>query len=225
MAERRPIVRGVCAATAAAVAAVMIGSGTPASADFDTCGWTGVVAPLMESADEKVAMLNLDRLVRREFGAKATVSRMSPLEVSLVSHHPGAASPTDAAALIDNTVTYRVIVSAPGKADRSASLRLLYRGLCYRTAQLASMPRVGSLGVEAPVVSAKKALRLAQEYRLGHSDRFPSENPLIGLELMRATSAPPDFGKLRWFASYETAPGVRQVLAIYMNGRVKVVVP
>lgn len=208
-----------------ALAATMIGPVAPAAAVFDTCGWTGDVVPLMTSADQKVMTLNLDRLVRKEFGAKSTVSRVSPLEVGLLSHDPGAASPTDAAALIDNTVAYRVIVSAPGRDDRSASLQLRYRGLCYRTAELVPMPQVGSLGVQAPAISAKKALRLAQEFRLGHSDRFPLENPLIGLELMRATSAPPDFGKLRWFASYETAPGVEQVLAIYMNGRVKVVVP
>ena len=225
MSLRRPVARGITALAATGLAVAMIAPVVPAAAAFDTCGWTGNVTPLMAAADQKVPTLNLDRLVRQEFGARSTVSRVSALEVSLLSHDPGAAAPTDAAALIDNTVSYRVIVSTRGKDDRSASLQLLYRGLCYRSADLVPMPRVGSVGVETPAVSAKKALRLAQDYRLGHSDRFPPENPLIGLELMRATSAPPDFGKLRWFASYETAPGVRQVLAIHMNGKVKVVIP
>lgn len=225
MPVRRRSTWGVVVAAAATLAGSLIVAVTPAAASLDTCGWTGDVVPLMAAADKKVTTLNLNRLVRQEFGASSSVSRVSPLEVSLLPHAPVAPSPTDATALIEGTVSYRVIVSAPGKDDRSASLQLAYRGLCYRTATLRPMAQVGSLGVEKPAISAKGALRLAQDYRAGHSDRFPLDNPLIGLALMRATSAPPDFGKLRWFASYETAPGVRQVLAIYMNGRVKVVVP
>ena len=219
------MMRRIAGVAAAAMVTALMLPAPPAGATLDVCGWTGNVTPLMTMADRQVASLNVERWVRKEFGRRATVVRVSPLEVSLLAPDPGAASPTDPASLIDNTVDYRVIVRVPGDGEQSASLRLLYRGLCYRTADLEPMPRVGSIGVEKPAISAKKALRLAQDYRTGHSDRFPLENPLVGMDLMRATSAPPDFGKLRWFVSYETAPGVEQVLAVYMNGKVRIVVP
>ena len=40
------------------------------------------------------------------------------------------------------------------------------------------------------------------------------------MNLMQATTAPPDFGKLRWYVNYEPAPGSLQILAVYMNGKV-----
>lgn len=212
-------------AAAAGLTVALLGPAMPATAVFEVCGWTGNVSPLLADADRQVASLNLARIVRKEFGARATVASVSPIEVSLLAPVPGATPATSARDLIDNTVDYRVVVRTPGKDDQSASLELLYRGLCFRTVELQPMPRVGSLGVESPSLSAQRALRLAQEFRMGHADRFPVENPLVGLDLMRATSAPPDFGKLRWFVTYQSAPGVEQVLAVYMNGRVKVVVP
>ena len=217
--------RTAVAAAAVGLAVALLAPTTPASAFFDVCGWTGNVSPLLAEANKQVASLNLARMVRKEFGAKATPASVSPIEVSLLAPDPDTTPATSARDLIDNTVDYRVVVRTPGADDQSASLQLLYRGLCFRTAELRPMPRVGSLGVENPALSAQRALRLAQEFRMGHADRFPLENPLVGLDLMRATSAPPDFGKLRWFVTYQSAPGVEQVLAVYMNGRVKVVVP
>ncbi|MFM7598301.1 MAG: hypothetical protein ACKO70_08020 [Actinomycetota bacterium] len=219
------MIRGTIAGAAAAILAASLAAAAPAAATVHLCGWTGDVDVLMSKADRQVSSINLDRLVRKEYGAKAAVTRVSPLEVELLAPSSASVAPTDASGLIDNVVSYRVIVSTPGRDKTSARLQLLYRGLCYRSVDFAAITQIGSLGVESPRISADKALRLAQDFRRGHSDRFPLDNPLVGLQLMRATSAPPDFGVLRWFVTYQSAPGLEQVLAVHMNGKVRIVVP
>jgi len=215
------MVRTLIAAIASTGVAAVAWAGS-ASAVPDLCEWTGNVAPLMAAADRKAEALDVARMVRREFGHRATATSMSPVELSLVAPADGI---TSARGLSDTAVEYRVVVRAPGRDDRSAILRLTFRGLCYRTATLEAVDVVTSLGLDRPRISAQRALVLAEEYRLALGDELPPDNPLIRMELMRATSAPPNFGKLRWFVAYRAASGAQQVLAVHMNGRVTVVIP
>ena len=203
--------------------AVIVGTASPAQAAEDRlCGWSGDVAPLIAKADRRVMRIDFTKDVTEAFGPGATVSQVTRLELGLSSPDPGAAKPTDATALTVNRVVYRLTVTLPGGDSEIASVQLRYRGLCYRTAVFAARSWVGTIGFDEPSVSASQALRLAEKFRRTHSAAFPLDNPLAGMQLMRATTRPPDFGKQRWFVDYETAPGVYQVLAVYMNGRVKV---
>jgi hypothetical protein len=40
------------------------------------------------------------------------------------------------------------------------------------------------------------------------------------MNLMQATTAPPDFGRLRWYVNYDNGMGGLSILAVYMNGTV-----
>ena len=209
----------------AVIAALLcLATATPALAEPDTsaCGWTGDVTPLISSADRKVMRMDFTKQVTKAFGSGAQVSRITRLQLDLGA--AGSVKPTDAAGLTRNQVVYRLTVTVPGADDEVASVALRYNGLCYRTASFTPRSWVGTIGFEEPSISAERALRLAERFRRIHADTFPNDNPLTGMQLMRATTRPPDFGKLRWFVDYEVAPGVVQVLAVYMNGTVKVAV-
>ena len=204
------------------IAAIAPTTATAAAPQRGTCGWTGKVAPLIEAADRKIASLDLTGPVTKAFGPEARVTRISRLELDL--RPPAGTSPARARDLTSNTVVYRLTVSVPGSDDRIAAVTLRYDGLCYRTKVFVDRSWVGTIGCEVPTIDAERALRLAQGFRREHSDVFPLDNPLAGMELMRATTRPPDFGKLRWFVDYQVAPGVTQTLAVYMNGRVSIAV-
>ena len=197
---------------------------SPHDARKGTCGWTGQVRPLIAAADRKVTSIDFGKQVADAFGKGAKVSRITRLELDLSAPVVGSVKPTDAAGLTSNAVVYRLTVTVPGAEDEIAGAALQYNGLCYRTYEFFPRSWVGTIGFEEPAIDADKALRLAQAFRRAHSDAFPLDNPLSGMQLMRATTRPPDFGKQRWFVDYEVAPGVVQVLAVYMNGKVKVAV-
>ena len=40
------------------------------------------------------------------------------------------------------------------------------------------------------------------------------------MNLLQATTAPPDFGKLRWYVNYASGSGGLSILAVYMNKKV-----
>jgi hypothetical protein len=83
---------------------------------------------------------------------------------------------------------------------------------------------VGSTGTDKPLkVGANKALKLAQEYRKKHSADYPLDEPLVMMNLMQATTAPPDFGKLRWYVNYDNGMGGLSIIAVYMDGTVKAI--
>ena len=197
---------------------------SPREARKATCGWTGAVRPLITAADRKVTKLDFGKQVADAFGKGATVSRITRLELDLSAPVVGSVKPTDAAGLTSNAVVYRLTVTVPGAEDEIAGVALHYTGLCFQRSEFFPRSWVGTIGFEEPAIDADKALRLAQAFRRAHSDAFPLDNPLSGMQLMRATTRPPDFGKQRWFVDYEVAPGVVQVLAVYMNGKVKVAV-
>ena len=62
---------------------------------------------------------------------------------------------------------------------------------------------------------------MAQEYRQKHSGDYPLDEPLVMMNLMQATTAPPDFGKLRWYVNYDNGAGDVAILTVYMDGTVK----
>ena len=216
-------IRTLLAAIVAALALTALApTATAAAPQREACGWTGNVAPLIRAADRKVVSLDLTRPVTRAFGPGARVTRITRLELDL--RPPAGASPTRARGLTSNAVVYRLTVSVAGSDDQIAAVTLRYDGLCYRTRVFMDRSWVGTIGFEVPTIDAERALRLAQGFRREHSDVFPLDNPLAGMELMRATTRPPDFGKLRWFVDYQVTPGVTQTLAVYMNGRVSIAV-
>ena len=200
-------------------------SAPSASAAADSCGWSGSVDPLIAKADRRVTRMDFTPDVVSAYGKGAQVSAISRLEVDLAAPTVGEVRPTDAAGLTSNAVMYRLTVTTTGGADEIAPVALRFTGLCYRSASFQPRSWVGTVGFEEPAIDAPRALRLAEKFRRAHADRFPRENPLAGMQLMQATTRPPDFGKLRWFVDYEVAPGVKQTLAVYMNGTVKVAVP
>ena len=217
----RTLLAVMVAVAAVASAAPAVSAASPLRG---TCGWTGEVAPLIGAADRKVMSLDLTRPVTKAFGAGAEVTRITRLELDLRPPVVGSASPMRAKDLTANEVVYRLTVAVPGSADQIAAVVLRYDGLCYRTKTFLDRSWVGTIGFDVPSLDAQAALRLAEQFRRGHSDAFPLDNPVAGMELMRATTRPPDFGKLRWFVDYQVAPGVTQTLAVYMSGKVKVAV-
>ncbi len=101
-----------------------------------------------------------------------------------------------------------------GGTEFTASAQVRFDGLCYRTTVVVDSPWVGSIGTDKP-------LKLAQEYRKKDVADFPLDEPLVMMNLMQATTAPPDFGKLRWYVNYDNGAGGLSILAVYMNGNVR----
>lgn len=186
----------------------------------DVCGWTGDVTPLMQKADRRVRSEHVTERIKARMGDDATITSYTRMEVDLLARPEHQTKPTKAATLINNKVSYNIKVKAGGEvAVISAQVR--FDGLCYRTTVVVDSAWVGSTGTDQTLtVGADDALKLAQAYRKKHSDEYPLDAPLVMMNLMQATTAPPDFGKLRWYVNYQPAPGELQILAVYMNGTV-----
>lgn len=206
------------AALALAVSLVPVGA---AQAKEKECGWSGNVVPLMEKADRKVRSAQVTARIQEKFGADAVVKTYTRMEVDLLAAPGATTKPTQAATLTTNRVSYNLQV-VDGGTEFTASAQVRFDGLCYRTTVVVDSPWVGSTGTDKPLkVNANKALKLAQEYRQKHSDEYPLDEPLVMMNLMQATTAPPDFGKLRWYVNYDNGMGGLSIIAVYMNGTVK----
>ena len=219
---RTHLARGsrILAVTAALALAVGLAPAGVAQAKEKECGWSGNVIPLMEKADRKVRSKQVSARIQDKFGADATVKTYTRMEVDLQSAPGTPTKPTNAATLTRNYVSYNLQV-VDGGSEFTASAQVRFDGLCYRTTVVVDSPWVGSTGTEKPLkVNANKALKLAQEYRQKHSGDYPLDEPLASMNLMQATTAPPDFGKLRWYVNYDNGMGGLSILAVYMNGTV-----
>lgn len=191
----------------------------PRAKDKD-CGWSGNVVPLMERADRKVRSPRVTARIQEKFGADAMVKTYTRMEVDLQTAPGATTKPTNAATLTRNYVSYNLQV-VDGGTEFTASAQVRFDGLCYRTTVVVDSPWVGSTGTDKPLkVNANKALQLAQEYRKKHPGDYPLDEPLASMNLMQATTAPPDFGKLRWYVNYDNGMGGLSILAVYMNGQV-----
>ena len=222
---RTHIARGsrILAATAALALAIGLAPAGVAQAKEKDCGWSGNVVPLMERADRKVRSPQVIERIQERFGADATVKSYTRMEVDLLAAPGATTKPTNAATLTNNRVSYNLQV-VDGGSEFTASAQVRFDGLCYRTTVVVESPWVGSIGTDKPLkVGANKALKLAQEYRQKHSGDYPLDEPLVMMNLMQATTAPPDFGKLRWYVNYDNGMGGLSILAVYMNGNVKAI--
>jgi len=192
---------------------------SPRSKDND-CGWSGNVIPLMERADRRVRSKQVTARIREKFGADVTVAAYTRMEVDLQTAPGTTTRPTEAATLTRNYVTYNLQVKN-GDTEFTASAQVRFEGLCYRTTVVVDAPWVGSTGTDKPLrVNANRALRLAQDYRSKHTGEYPLSEPLFSMNLMQATTAPPDFGRLRWYVNYDNGMGGLSILAVYMDGSV-----
>ena len=219
---RTHLARGsrILAVTAALALAIGLAPAGVAQAKEKECGWSGNVIPLMEKADRKVRSQQVSARIQDKFGADATVKTYTRMEVDLQAAPGATTKPTNAATLTRNYVSYNIQV-VDGGSEFTASAQVRFDGLCYRTTVVVDSPWVGSTGTDKPLkVNANKALKLAQEYRQKHSGDYPLDEPLASMNLMQATTAPPDFGKLRWYVNYDNGMGGLSILAVYMNGTV-----
>jgi hypothetical protein len=208
------------------LALVIVAAGAPTAlarpdGPSDLCGWSGKVAPLMAKADRQVRVPRVTERVLAAFGPGASIVEYRRMEVDLKATDPGTTKATDARTLTRNFVTYNLQVVHDGNRS-TASAQVRFDGLCFRTTVVVFEGWAGSSGTDKPLkVSANKALRLAQEYRKAHPDDYPLDEPLVMMNLMQATTAPPDFGKLRWYVNYDNGTGRFSIIAVYMDGTVK----
>jgi hypothetical protein len=219
---RTHIARGsrILAATAALALAIGLAPAGVAQAKEKDCGWSGNVIPLMERADRQVKSDRVLERIQALYGSDASIKSSTRMEVDLLAAPGSMTKPTDAATLTSNRVTYNLQV-VDGSKELTASAQVRFDGLCYRTTVVVGSPWVGSTGTDKPLkVNANKALKLAQEYRQKHSGDYPLDEPLVMMNLMQATTAPPDFGKLRWYVNYDNGMGGLSILAVYMDGTV-----
>ncbi len=220
---RTHLVRGSRILAVAAVLALAVGLAPAgaAQAKEKDCGWSGNVIPLMEKADRKVTSARVLERIQTLYGADASIKSSTRMEVDLLAAPGSTTKPTDAATLTSNRVSYNLQVN-DGGTEFTASAQVRFDGLCYRTTVVVDSPWVGSTGANKPLkVNANKALKLAQEYRKKNVADFPLDEPLVMMNLMQATTAPPDFGKLRWYVNYDNGAGGLSILAVYMNGNVR----
>jgi hypothetical protein len=185
------------------------------------CGWTGNVTPLIAKADHEMARADVAARAQQYYGKRVQVGEITRVEVDLLARDPAATRPLDPATLTENRVAYNIqLIPTPGADEVTASMQFRFRGLCSRASVFDPGPWVGSIGTAGTIkVSARKALKLAREYR--RSTGLPLNAPLVSMALMQATTAPPDFGKLRWVVTYDQGASGLSVQNVYMNGRVR----
>lgn len=186
-----------------------------------TCGWSGNVKPLLAKADNQVRKVDVAAKAEPYFGPGVVVTSYTRVEADLQAAVGAATQPTDPRTLTDNRVSYNLSLEKADGTPIAASIQMRYDGLCRRTAVFRPEAWVGSTGVRKPIrVGAHKALTFAQSYRRDHAAQYPLTQPLVSMNLMQATTAPPDFGKLRWYVNYDNGQGGLAILAVYMDGTV-----
>lgn len=163
----------------------------------------------------------MQQRVEQAWGEGTVIKEISPVQVSLRLARGEVGRPNDPTTLTRNLVAYDVRATSPTGTSEDGSLVLRFDGQCFRASTFNPLfPWEGSTGVDTPRVTAKQALRLAREFRTSNPESMPPSAPVIALFLLRQTSAPPDFGRLRWQAYYELSSGTVQLLSIYMDGTV-----
>lgn len=191
-----------------------------AQAADDLCGWSGNVRPLMAKAQKDFRKLDIPQLAEQYYGKGMKVVDSKMMEVDLEGD-PADTDPLKAITLTANQVAFNVnLVSRSGKPG-GISLLLTYDGLCSSEVITSPEGWTGSTGVDKKLrIGANKALALAEQYREEHSDKFPTDVPLVAMNLMQATTSASDFGKLRWYVNYDNGMGGLSILAVYMDGTV-----
>ena len=194
---------------------------TTAQAADDLCGWNGQVRPLIAKADRDFRKLNIPKLAEQYYGKGMKVTDYKMMEVDLEGL-PGETTPLDAKTLTENQAAFNISLVSPRGTQRGMSVLITYNGLC-KTGVITSIEAwSGSTGVDKRLrIGSFQALRLAEQYRQDHADDFPPDLPLVGMNLMQATTAASDFGRLRWYVNYFDGNDGVQILTVYMDGTVK----
>jgi hypothetical protein len=190
----------------------------------DTCGWDGTAGSIFAQADAKVTELDLNAMATEVAGREATVSTTKARQLNLHPlPGPTAADPTDALGLPSATVVYSLAVVVPeiGPDALTWNLQLAYTGLCFNDAVIHPSPWFGSAGAQAPELELAAALAAADTFRAANPDQYPANFGLAGVALQESTTAPPDFGLLRWYVNYSNPdnPNELRIVAVYMDGR------
>jgi len=190
----------------------------------DTCGWDGTASSIWAQADAKITELDLNAMATEVAGQAATVSNTKARQLNLQPlPGPTAADPTDALALPAATVVYSLAVVLPdtGPDGFTWNLQLAYTGLCFNDAVIHPSPWIGSAGAQAPELELAAALEAANAFRAANPEQYPDNFGLAGVALQESTTAPPDFGLLRWYVNYSNPnnPAELRIVAVYMDGR------
>jgi hypothetical protein len=208
------------ALTAAFALAVSLVPAGAAQATPKDCGWSGNIKPLMEKADRQARTPRVAADVRSLFGPDARIRSTTRMEVDLRASSARKPNPTRAVTLTDNRVVYNLQVAFDGR-ETTTAVFVEFRGLCHRKTTVVDGAFEESIGANKPLkINANRALKLAQDYRKANSDAFPLDQPLHSMNLLQAATAPPDFGRLRWYVNYDTGRGLN-ILAVYMDGTVR----
>ena len=207
-------------ALVALTAGVLVAPVSAQAAD-DLCGWSGNVRPLMAKAQKDFRKLDIPKLAEQYYGKGMKVTETKMMEVDLAGD-PAETDPLKAVTLTTNQVAFNIgLVSRSGEPG-GISVLLKYDGMCSDALVTSPEAWTGSTGVDKKLrVGANRALKLAEQYREEHSDKFPTDLPLVAMNLMQATTAATDFGKLRWYVNYDNGQGDVQILTVYMDGTVK----
>lgn len=204
-----------------ALSAGMLAAPVSAQAADDLCGWSGHVRPLMAKAERDFRKLDIPKLAAPYYGKGLKLVKSQMMEVDLAGD-PAETDPLKAVTLTSNQVAFNTMLRTRGGKEVGFSLLLTYDGMCYDRVITNTEGWTGSTGVgKKLLVGANRALALAQEYREQHSDDFPTDMPLVAMNLMQATTAGSDFGKLRWYVNYDNGAGDVAILTVYMDGTVK----
>lgn len=191
------------------------------STDGPGCGWTGDVNPLIAAADKEFAALDLDALAAEYYGEGAQVTASGRREVDVMPAQGTSADPVDASALTANRAVYSIHVALPSGHTPTGNLRLNFDGLCFQDVKVSTQVWIGTTGYDTPAITLADALAKAQQWREANPDEIDLQAPLAGAALLQPTTAPPDFGLLRWYVNYQVSPTVTQVIAVYMDGTTK----
>ena len=192
-----------------------------AQAADDLCGWSGNVRPLMAKAQKDFRKLDIPKLAEEYFGKGAKMQDYKMMEVDLEGD-PADTDPLKAVTLTANRVAFNINLVTSRGDDRGMSLLIEYDGMCQSDVITSNEAWTGSAGVDKKLrIGANRALKLAEEYREEHPDKFPTDMPLVAMNLMQATTSASDFGKLRWYVNYDDGQGDVQILTVYMDGTVK----
>ena len=204
-----------------ALSAGLLAAPVSAQAADDLCGWSGNVKPLMAKAQKDFRKLDIPKLAEEYFGKGAKMQDYKMMEVDLEGD-PADTDPLKAVTLTANQVAFNINLVTGRGADRGMSLLIQYNGMCQTDVITSNVGWTGSTGVDKKLrIGANRALKLAEDYREENSDRFPTDVPLVAMNLMQATTSASDFGKLRWYVNYDDGQGGLQILTVYMDGTVK----
>lgn len=201
-------------------------SGEPGrqAADGSTCDWDGTSAAILQAGDATIATLDLAAMASEAAGLDVTILKAPKAREldQFADPGPTAASATDPMGVPRARLAYSIQVGLPNGNEHTWSLQLAYTGLCFNDATIHMSPWVGSTGVTTPELELEAALAAAEDFRAANPDAYPANFQLASVNLMQSTTAPPDFGLLRYYVNYADPanPNVQNVVSVYMDGRV-----